>query len=56
MSCKWSPLLCSIGVLFKAFTTRHVPCSLKESVLDHVRPVLEYASNVWVPYLIKHMP
>jgi len=43
-----------IGVLFKAFTTRHVPV-LKQAFLTYVRPVLEYASNVWAPYLIKHI-
>jgi len=37
---------CRIGVLFKAFTTRHVPV-LKKAFLTYVRPVLEYASNVW---------
>jgi len=43
-----------IGVLFKAFTTRHIPV-LKEAFLTYVRPVLEDASNVWAPYLIKHI-
>jgi len=42
-----------IGVLFKAFTTRHVPV-LKKAFFTCVKPVLEYASNVWAPYLIKH--
>jgi len=43
-----------IGVLFKGFTTRHVPV-VKKAFLTDVRPVLEYASNVWAPYLIKHI-
>jgi len=43
-----------IGVLFKAFTIRHIPV-LKKACLTYVRPVLEYASNVWAPYLIKHI-
>jgi len=34
-----------IGVLIKAFTTRHVPV-LKKAFLTYVRPDLEYASNV----------
>jgi len=28
---------------------------LKKAFLTYVRPVLEYASNVWAPYLIKHI-
>jgi len=43
-----------IGVLFKAYTSRHVPV-LKKAFLTYVRPVLEYASNVLAPYLIKHI-
>ena len=39
-----------VGVLSKGFTTRSVPV-----FLTYVRPVLEYASNVWAPYLIKHI-
>jgi len=33
------------------YTTRHIPV-LKKA---YVRPVLEYASNVWAPYLVKHI-
>jgi len=43
-----------IGALFKAFTTRHIPV-LKKAFLTYVRPVLEYVSNVWSPYVIKHI-
>ena len=43
-----------IGVLFNGFTTRSVPV-LRKAFLTYVRPVLEYASNVWAPYLIKHI-
>jgi len=28
---------------------------LKKTFLTYVRPVLEYASNLWAPDLIKHM-
>jgi len=38
----------------QAFTTRHVPV-LKKAFLTNVRPVLENASNVWAPHLIKHI-
>ena len=43
-----------VGVLFKGFATRHVPV-LRKAFLTYVRPILEYASNVWSPYLIKHI-
>ena len=43
-----------VGVLFKGFTIRHVPV-LRKAFLAIVRPVLEYASNVWAPYLMKHI-
>jgi len=42
-----------IGVLFKGFTTRHVPV-LRKAFLTYVRLVLVYASNVWAHFLIKH--
>jgi len=41
-------------IMNKAFITRHVPV-LKKAFLTCVRTVLEYASNVWAPYLIKHI-
>ena len=28
---------------------------LRKAFLTYVRPILEYASNVWTPYLIKHI-
>jgi hypothetical protein len=43
-----------VGVLFKGFTTRNITF-LRKAFLTYVRPVLEYASNVWSPYLIKHI-
>jgi len=42
-----------IGVLFKDFTTSHVPV-LRKVFLTYVRPVLEYASNILAPFLITH--
>ena len=43
-----------VGVLSKGFTTRLIPV-LREAFLTYVRPVLEYASNVWAPHLKKRI-
>ena len=43
-----------VGVLFKGFASRDVRI-LKKAYLAYVRPVLEYASNVWSPHLLKHI-
>ena len=45
---------CRIGVLFKGFTSRN-STMLKLAYITYVRPILEYASNVWSPHLIKHI-
>jgi hypothetical protein len=42
------------GVLFKGFASRNIAV-LKQTYLTYIRPVLEYASNVWSPHLIKHI-
>lgn len=43
-----------VGILFKGFASRDVRV-LKQAYLTYVRPVLEYASSVWSPYLLKHV-
>ena len=43
-----------IGILFKGFSTRNISV-LKQAYVTYIRPVLEYASNVWSPYLLKHI-
>lgn len=43
-----------IGVLFKGFSSRNI-VMLKQAYLTYIRPILEYASSVWSPYLLKHI-
>jgi len=43
-----------IGVLLKGFASRNVRV-LKKAYLTYIRPVLEYASSVWSPHLLKHI-
>lgn len=43
-----------IGVLFRGFASRSLAI-LKQAYVTFVRPILEYASNVWSPYLLKHV-
>jgi hypothetical protein len=43
-----------VGVLFKGFASRDVRI-LRQAYLTYVRPVLEYASSVWSPNLLKHI-
>ena len=43
-----------VGVLFKGFSSRS-PVLLAKAFVTYVRPILEYASNVWNPYLLKHI-
>ena len=43
-----------VGALFKGFSTRSLPF-MKKAFITYVRPILEYASNVWNPYLLKHI-
>jgi len=43
-----------VGVLFRGFASRSVRV-LKQAYITFVRPVLEYASSVWSPHLIKHI-
>jgi len=43
-----------VGVLFKGFASRGVQV-LKQAYTTYVRPVLEYASSVWSPHLLKHI-
>ena len=43
-----------IGLLFKDFASRDAQI-LKQAYITYIRPVLEYASSVWSPYLLKHI-
>jgi len=43
-----------IGILFKGFASREVQL-LKQAYITYIRPVLEYASSVWSPHLLKHI-
>ncbi len=43
-----------VGVLYKGFRSRS-PALLVKAFVTYVRPLLEYASNVWSPYLLKHI-
>jgi len=43
-----------IGILFKGFASREVQL-LKQAYTTYIRPVLEYASSVWSPHLLKHI-
>jgi hypothetical protein len=43
-----------VGVLFRGFCIRS-PNFLKKAFVTYVRPILEYASNVWNPYTLKHI-
>jgi len=43
-----------VGVLFKGFSSRS-PVLLVKAFVTYVRPILEYASNVWNPHLLKHI-
>ena len=43
-----------VGVIYKGFASRDARI-LKQAYITYVRPVLEYASSVWSPYLLKHI-
>ena len=43
-----------VGTLFRGFTTRN-PSILRKAYVTYIRPILEYASNVWSPCLKKHI-
>jgi hypothetical protein len=43
-----------VGALFRGFCIRS-PNFLKKAFVTYVRPILEYASNVWNPYTLKHI-
>jgi len=45
---------CRVGVVFKCFATRSVRV-LRQAFITYVRPILEYASSVWSPHLLKHI-
>ena len=43
-----------VGALFRGFCIRS-PNFLKKAFVTYVCPILEYASNVWNPYTLKHI-
>ena len=43
-----------IGILFRGFATRNVEI-LKKAFTVYIRPVLEYASNIWSPCYAKYI-
>ena len=43
-----------VGVLFKGFASRNLHI-LRQAFITYVRPVPEYASSVWSPYLLQHI-
>ena len=43
-----------VGALFRGFCVRS-PSFLKQAFITYVRPILEYASNIWNPYTFKHI-
>ena len=43
-----------VGVLFNGFASHNLHI-LRQAFITYVRPVLEYASSVWSPYLLKHI-
>ena len=52
-----STLGSTLGLAFACFndiTTRSVPV-LRKVFLTYLKPILKYVSNVWAPYLMKHI-
>ena len=43
-----------VGVLFKSFVSRDCDL-LRQAYVTYIRPLLEYACNVWSPYKFKHI-
>ena len=43
-----------IGLIFRGLVSRDL-CLLKRAYMCYVRPILEYSSQVWSPYLLKHV-
>jgi len=43
-----------VGTLFRGFSTRN-PNLLRKAYITYIRPILDYASNVWSPFLLKHI-
>ena len=41
------------AMLFRGFSTRNITL-LRRACITYVYPILEYASNVWNPHLLKH--
>ena len=43
-----------LGVLFKAFTCRE-PQFMRKAYVTYIRPLLEYCTQVWLPFLKKYI-
>ena len=43
-----------IGLLFRGFVSRDLHV-FRQAYITYIRPLLEYASNVWSPYLTMHI-
>jgi len=43
-----------VGLLFRRLASRNLH-DLRQAYITYVRPLLEYASNVWSPHLIMHI-
>jgi len=43
-----------IAMLFRGFSTRNITL-LRHAHVTYVRPILDYASSVWNPHLLKHI-
>ena len=45
---------CRVGTLFRGFSTRE-PNILLKAYKTYIRPIFDYASNVWSPYYLKYI-
>ena len=43
-----------IGILFRGFASRNLHV-FRQAYITYIRPILEYASNVWSPHLLMHI-
>ena len=43
-----------IGLLFRGFVSRNLHV-LRQAFITYIRPLLEYATNVWSPHLVMHI-
>jgi hypothetical protein len=43
-----------IGILFTGFVSRNLHV-FRQAYITYIKPILEYASNVWSPHLLMHI-